>query len=70
MPLPKLRVVASAPPDTVIDKTLSIVPLKLIVPVVPANAGEFAIREAVAAKSEAKRMQLNLFIITDDVSDV
>jgi hypothetical protein len=37
---------------------------------VPANAGEFATREAVAAKPEAKRMQLNLFIITDDVSDV
>jgi hypothetical protein len=37
---------------------------------VPANAGEFAIREAVAAKPEARRMRLNLFIITIDVSDV
>jgi hypothetical protein len=33
-------------------------------PVVSANAGEFATREAVAAKPEARRMRLNLFIIT------
>jgi hypothetical protein len=32
-----------------------------------ANAGEFAIREAVAANPEARRMRLNLFIITIDV---
>jgi hypothetical protein len=55
---------------TVIVRVEGTVPLKSTLPVVPANAGEFATREAVAAKPEAKRMRLNLFIITSDVSDV
>jgi hypothetical protein len=52
---------------TVISKLEGTVPLKSTLPVVPANAGEFATREAVAAKPEARRMRLNLFIITSDV---
>jgi hypothetical protein len=52
-------------------KVAPTVPLKLTVAVVgAANAGEFAIREAVAANPEARRIRLNLFIITSDVSDV
>jgi hypothetical protein len=43
--------------DTVIGKAAGIVLFKLIVAVVPANAAAFIMREAVAAKLEAKRIR-------------
>jgi hypothetical protein len=43
--------------DTVIGREAGTVPLKLTVAVGPANAAAFIMREAVAAKLEAKRIR-------------